>query len=127
MAQKRSSSSYASGTYIGKIKELNERYALTIGDIADVLDVAPKTLSRWAKKNNKSSRSISERRTDSLKILESILELGKNVLGSDEELNHWLHKPVFALDGKKPIDLIKTESGRRRVEEVLHQIEYGIY
>jgi putative toxin-antitoxin system antitoxin component (TIGR02293 family) len=126
MAQKRSGS-YSSTADVGKIRELNERYALTIGDIADVLDVAPKTLSRWAKKNNKSSRIISERRTDSLKILESILELGKKVLGSDEELNQWLHSTVFALDGKKPVDVIKTESGRRRVEEVLHQIEYGIY
>ena len=48
MAQKRNT--YTSSTDVGKIKELNERYALTIGDIADVLDVAPKTLSRWTKK-----------------------------------------------------------------------------
>ena len=124
MAQKRSS--YTPTTNVGKIRELNERYALTIGDIADILDVAPKTLSRWTKKNKKSG-VISERRNDSLLILESILELGKKVLGSDEELNQWLHNPVFALDGKKPVDVIKTESGRRRVEEVLHQIEFGIY
>ncbi len=124
MAQKRNA--YTSSTDVGKIKELNERYALTIGDIADVLDVAPKTLSRWTKKIKKSG-VISERRSDSLLILESILELGKKVLGTDEELNQWLHNPVFALDGKKPVDVIKTESGRRRVEEVLHQIEFGIY
>lgn len=123
MAEK-GSVSFAPSTYVGKIRELNERYALTIGDIADVLDVAPKTLSRWAKKR---SGKISAQRTDSLNILESILKLGKKILGSDEELNQWLHNPVFALDGKKPVDLIKTESGRRRVEEVLHQIEYGIY
>jgi putative toxin-antitoxin system antitoxin component (TIGR02293 family) len=125
MAQKRSF--YTSTSEVRKIRELNERYALTIGDIADILDVAPKTLSRWAKKNNKKSGVVSERKTDSLQILESILELGKKVLGSDEELNQWLHNPVFALDGKKPVDVIKTESGRRKVEEVLHQIEFGIY
>ena len=120
------SNSYASGTPIGKIKELNERYALTLRDIADILDVAPKTLTRWAKNIN-SSKLISKRKSDSLDILESILELGKEVLGSEEELNNWLHNPVFALDGKKPVDLIKTESGRRKVEAALHQIEYGIF
>jgi len=119
--------SYSPSTDVRKIRELSARYALTIGDIADILDVAPKTLSRWAKKNNKKSGVVSERKTDSLLILESILELGKKVLGSDEELNLWLHNPVFALDGKKPVDVIKTESGRRKVEEVLHQIEFGIY
>ena len=118
MTQKQASSSIR----VGKIKELNERYALTIGDIAAVLDLSPKTISRWTK-NKKSTEKISEQRSDSLYIL----ELGKKVLGSEDELNNWLHNPVFALDGNKPIDLIKTESGRRRVEEALHQIEYGIY
>ncbi len=117
---------YSSNISIGKIKELNERYALTIGDIAAVLDLSPKTISRWTK-NKKSTERISEQRSDSLQILETILQLGKKVLGSEEELNKWLHDPVFALDGNKPVDLIKTESGRRRVEEALHQIEYGIY
>ena len=117
---------YSSNISVGKIKELNERYALTIGDIAAVLDLSPKTISRWTK-NKKSTERISEQRSDSLQILETILQLGKKVLGSEEELNKWLHDPVFALDGNKPVDLIKTESGRRRVEEALHQIEYGIY
>jgi len=126
MAQKNGSKVLAVSTPLVKIRELNQRYALTIGDIAEVLDVAPKTISRWAK-SKKSSELISEQKADSLEILESILTLGKNVLGSDEELNSWLHNPVFALDGNKPIDLIKTESGRRRVEEVLHQIEHGIF
>jgi putative toxin-antitoxin system antitoxin component (TIGR02293 family) len=126
MAQKNGSRLSASASSIGKIKELNERYALTIGDIAAVLDVAPKTISRWTK-TRKNSEVISEQKADSLEILESILSLGKEVLGSEDELNHWLHSPVFALDGNKPVDLIKTESGRRRVEEVLHQIEYGIF
>ena len=120
------SNSYASGTPIGKIKELNERYALTLGDIADILDVAPKTLTRWAKNIN-SSKLISKRKSDSLDVLTSILKLGKEVLGSEEELNNWLHNPVFTLDGNKPVDLIKTESGRRKVETALHQIEYGIF
>jgi putative toxin-antitoxin system antitoxin component (TIGR02293 family) len=126
MAQKNGSRLTASASSIGKIKELNERYALTIGDIAAVLDVAPKTISRWTK-TRKNSEVISEQKADSLEILESILSLGKEVLGSEDELNHWLHSPVFALDGNKPVDLIKTESRGRRVEEVLHQIEHGIF
>ena len=121
----RTSNSYTSGAPIRKIKELNERYALTLSDLADILDVAPKTLTRWAKNIN-SSKLISKRKSDSIDVLESILELGIEVLGSEEELNSWLHNPVFSLNGEKPVDLIKTESGRRKVETALHQIEYGI-
>ncbi len=126
MAKKQTYITSYSEDQVMKVKELNASYALTLSDIADVLDVAPKTLTRWTK-NKKSTKSISKQKSDRLEILESILVLGKKVLGSEDELNRWLHNPVFALDGKKPIDLIKTESGRRRVEEALHQIEYGIY
>jgi len=126
MQQKLNNSSSTKNLQVGKIRELSERYALTFGDIADVLDVAPKTLTRWTK-NKDSYKHISKQKTDSLKILETILKLGKKVLGSYDELNNWLHSPVFVLGGDKPIELIKTESGRRRVEAVLHQIEYGVY
>ncbi|GAB4299580.1 MAG: hypothetical protein Kow0098_26230 [Ignavibacteriaceae bacterium] len=121
MQQKRSFSSSDK-----RIRKINERYALTISDIADILDVTPRTLSRWSK-NRDTAGKLSERKSDNLAVLEAILKLGERVLGSEDELNQWLHSPVFALGGKKPVDLIKTESGRRRVEEVLHQIELGIY
>ena len=126
MAKIEYNSSSVSKSPAGKIREINERYALTVGDIAGVLDVATKTITRWTKSKNSGS-TLSAQKKDRLAVLESILKLGKKVLGSNEELNRWLHSPVFSLDGKKPVDMIKTESGRRRVEEVLHQIEYGIY
>ena len=126
MAKIEYNSSSISKSPVGKIREINERYALTVGDIAGVLDVATKTITRWTKSKNGGS-TLSAQKKDRLAVLESILKLGKKVLGSNEELNRWLHSPVFSLDGKKPVDMIKTESGRRRVEEVLHQIEYGIY
>ena len=126
MAKIEYNSSSISKSPAGKIKEINERYALTVGDIAGVLDVATKTITRWTK-SKKSGSKLSAQKKDRLAVLESILKLGKKVLGSNEELNRWLHSPVFSLDGNKPVDMIKTESGRRRVEEVLHQIEYGIY
>ncbi len=126
MGKIKNNNAYVNTTPAGKIKELNVKYAITFNDIADVLDVASKTISRWTRQE-KSSRLISEQKKDRLMILESILKLGKKVLGSDDELNHWLHSPVFSLNGKKPIELLKTESGRRKVEETLHQIEFGIY
>jgi uncharacterized protein (DUF2384 family) len=34
---------------------------------------------------------------------------------------------VLDLGGKTPLEAVKTESGRREVETVLHRIEYGVY
>lgn len=60
-------------------------------------------------------------------ILKSIFDLGEKVLGSDASLKKWIREPVFSLDGQTPLKLLKTESGRRRIESVLHQIEYGFF
>ncbi len=78
MAQKQDEI-YSSNVRVVKIKELNEKYALTVGDIADVLDVSTKTLTRWAK-SEKGNKVISEQKKDRLDILESLLKLGKKVL-----------------------------------------------
>ncbi len=70
MAQRKNYSYSIEGSTAGKIKEINERYALTIGDIAGVLDVTSKTVSRWTRQKNPGF--ISTQKSDSLRILESI-------------------------------------------------------
>jgi putative toxin-antitoxin system antitoxin component (TIGR02293 family) len=97
-------------------------YGFSVQDLAEVLDVNRKTLFRW----KESEEAFSLQQSDRISVLESILELGKKVLGSEEEVKQWLHSPVHSLDGRQPLDLIKTESGRRLVETALHQIEYGV-
>ena len=60
-------------------------------------------------------------------MVDSILNLGKRILGSDAEVKRWLHTPVHALENQKPIQLIVSESGRRRVENVLLMLEGGAF
>ena len=118
--------SYVARTYFKNIKDIRKNYSLTIMDIASVLDVTPKTLTRWTS-NGLKKDTLSPQKADSINVLRSILELGESVLGDQARVNHWLRSSVSALDGKQPLDFLKTESGRRRVETVLHQIEYGVY
>ena len=115
-----------SSIVVGRIHEFRESYKMTLGEIADVLDVTPRTITRLIQ-SKKKDIGVSEQKADSLAIVGSIFELGKRVLGSGDGVTNWLRSPVFALDGQKPIDLVKTESGRRKVEMALHQIEHGIY
>ncbi len=104
------------------VEEMAMGYEFTAQDLADVLDITPKTLSRWKGRSN----VFSIQQADRMLIVKSILDLGKKVLGSEERVKDWIHQPVFALDGHLPIELFKTESGRRRVENTLHQIQLGI-
>lgn len=43
------------------------------------------------------------------------------------ENKEWLYKEIDSLGGKSPIDLLKTKEGCKLVEQVIKQIEYGIY
>ena len=105
------------------VKELTADFDISVKDLAGVLDITPKTFSRWKSKKN----AMSEQQADRMVIVKSIFDLGRKVLGSDENVKKWVREPIFSFDGQIPLQLLKTESGRRSVEAVLHQIEYGFF
>jgi putative toxin-antitoxin system antitoxin component (TIGR02293 family) len=113
----------ARGRRTRKTRDLGKEYNLSMQDFADVLEVTPKTLSRWKRKGEK----LSQQQNDRITILESIFAQGERILGSRERMREWLHAKVLYLNGKKPVEMIKTEMGRRLVEEALHQIEFGMF
>ena len=106
-----------------QIKLLSNNYNFSATIFAEILDVSPKTFFRY----QANTKGLSTQQKDRIGIVESILETGKRVLGNEEEVRHWLYRPVHSIENQRPIDLIVTESGRRRVENVLLQIEGGAY
>ena len=104
-------------------EELSSHYDLSIKDIADVLDVTPRTFSRWKLDHPE----LSNQQSDRMVIVGGLLELGKTVLGDEAHVKAWLRKPALVLDNKVPLELLKTETGRRKVEEGLYQIYHGFF
>lgn len=49
------------------------------------------------------------------------------VLGSEEEAKHWLEARAMALDQRRPIDLLASPAGTELVENLLVQLEYGVF
>jgi len=105
------------------LKRLALEYDFTAKEVAEILDVTSKTLSRY----QENAQPVSEQQADRINVVETILDLGKRVLGSEQEVKRWLHRPVHSLENQRPINLIVSESGRRRVENVLLQVEGGSY
>ncbi len=56
-----------------------------------------------------------------------VLTLAISVFGDPTKAGRWLSKPKHQLGGKTPLELIDTEAGAKAVEEMLHQIEHGIF
>ncbi len=76
-------------------------------------------------------RSRGERLTaeESDRVLRMIrvLSAAEAVYGSRERALAWLRKPLTHLEGRAPLSLLKTDTGSRIVEELLVQIDEGIF
>ena len=51
----------------------------------------------------------------------------REVFGDEETAFRWLGTPVAALDYATPISCLSTPQGLIRVEDVLTQIEHGVW
>ena len=82
-------------------------------------------------------RTLQHRRTrrqkltveESDRVLRAIrvLSLAESVYGSRERALAWLRKPHARLDGRPPLSLLKTDTGSRIVEELLVQVDEGMF
>lgn len=83
------------------------------------------------------SRTLQHRRSrrEKLTVEESdrvlrvirILSQAESVYNSRERALTWLRTPHARLDGRAPLSLLKTEAGGRIVEELLIQIDEGMF
>ncbi len=56
-----------------------------------------------------------------------VLSSAEAVYGNRERALAWLRRPNPRLDGRGPLSLLKTDTGSRMVEELLVQIDEGMY
>lgn len=52
-----------------------------------------------------------------------IHELANRIFSSPEQVSDWLNHPSVQLGGRTPMEVLETEDGVRRVEELLTQID----
>jgi putative toxin-antitoxin system antitoxin component (TIGR02293 family) len=56
-----------------------------------------------------------------------VLSLAESVYRNRERGLDWVRKPHARLDGRAPLSLLKTDTGSRFVEELLIQIDEGMF
>ena len=56
-----------------------------------------------------------------------VLSLAESVFGSRERALAWIRKPHSRLNGRPPLSLLNTDTGSRIVEEMLVQIDEGMF
>jgi len=90
-------------------------------ELAEILNLDPKTLDNYRKQN----KSLDNLRSELFLKLEEVFEVGKEVLGSKEAFRSWLHLPAGEFHGKTPWQLLSTVTGVGEVHNQLLRIAYG--
>jgi putative toxin-antitoxin system antitoxin component (TIGR02293 family) len=63
--------------------------------------------------------------SDRLVRLARIQAIAEDVFGDAVKANRWLREKLGILDGKAPLDLVRTEAGARILEQILAKIDWG--
>lgn len=99
---------------------------LTLGlersEIHDTV-IPARTLQHRRSRREKLTPEESDRVLRVLRILSS----AESVYGNRERALTWLRKPQARLEGRSPLSLVKTDTGSRIVEELLTQIDEGMF
>jgi putative toxin-antitoxin system antitoxin component (TIGR02293 family) len=101
--------------------------ALVRGGLSDAevyqLIVPRRTLAHRIAKHQPLSREESDKAVRVARVT----AMAEQVFGEPERAWRWLRKPKPRFDGKTPMDMLATEAGARLVEEMLGQIEHGMF
>ncbi|HUY80337.1 MAG TPA: antitoxin Xre/MbcA/ParS toxin-binding domain-containing protein [Acidobacteriaceae bacterium] len=93
--------------------------------LKDVYDVVIPARTLKHRKARKEPLSLDE--SDKLVRLVRVYDQTVRVFGDRENALHWLSEPKRRFEGRTPLQLLRTDYGSRLVEEMLGQIDHGIF
>jgi len=89
----------------------------------DEIVIASRTLQHRRSRREKLTMEESDRVLRVIRVLSS----AESIYGSRERALAWLRRPHARLEGRAPLSLLKTDTGSRIVEELLIQIDEGMF
>jgi putative toxin-antitoxin system antitoxin component (TIGR02293 family) len=90
--------------------------------LASLLDISRATLHR-----RKKTGHFDKNESDRIARLARVFGKAYELFGSEEAAREWLKSPAHAMNGETPIAFCDTEVGARMVEDLIGQIDHGIF
>ncbi len=104
------------------ITALVSQGSVTEAEIYDLV-IPRRTLAHRRMKDEPLSRDESDR----LVRLARITALADDIFADPEKAARWLRKPKERFDARTPLEMLATETGGRLVEQMLHQVDHGMF
>ena len=110
------------GLSIDAFDTLRAQMDLPATDLANTINLAPRTLSR----RRKSGRLYTDE-SERLFRIASLFDRAVDVLGNNEAARQWFKGPKRALGGQTPLEFADTEPGANEVASLLGRLEHGVF
>src|SRR5436190_3607467 len=110
------------GLRFSELKTLQDTLELPFEKLAAKLCISRSTLQR-----RKAAGRLSPDESDKVVRFSRLLRHATEVFGDAERARAWLKHPQVGLGGAVPLDYASTETGAREVDNLLGQIDYGVY
>jgi putative toxin-antitoxin system antitoxin component (TIGR02293 family) len=94
-------------------------------DLKDIYDIV--IPARTLKHRRSRKQSLSRDESDKLARLVRVFDQAVSVFGDVEQARKWLNKPKKRFDERTPLQMLRTDFGGRMVEEMLGQIDEGMF
>jgi putative toxin-antitoxin system antitoxin component (TIGR02293 family) len=114
--------SIEAGLPLAAIGEFVTNSGLEFKDVYEVV-IPARTLKH--RRDRKEALNLDE--SDRFARLIRVYDYTVKVFGEKEKALRWLNKPKHRFAERTPIQMLRTESGGRMVEEMLGQIEHGMF
>ncbi|MCB8877165.1 type II RES/Xre toxin-antitoxin system antitoxin [Acidisoma silvae] len=83
-------------------------------------------LPRKTLMNRRKLGSLTPEQSDRLVRVARLIAAAEDTFGTAAKAHAWLRRPTAALAGEKPLELLDTDEGARRVDNLLGRIGHGI-
>jgi putative toxin-antitoxin system antitoxin component (TIGR02293 family) len=111
----------SAGLPAATLRQFKRATRLADADVATLLQVSGRTLSRLKGGKTRLPADLSDR----LYSVASVYALAEDVFGAADRARAWLAEPQHGFGGKRPQELVATEFGRAQVRALLRRIEHG--
>jgi len=113
----------ARGIPFEAIERLQRAIGLELDEVAALVQIPSRTLRR-RRTEGRFAPEESDRLVTAARVLSRVLDLFH---GDAAAARTWLTEPQIAFGGAVPIELARTETGAREVENLIGRIEHGVF
>lgn len=110
------------GVPVGTLTSFVAASGMQFRDIYEVVIPA-----RTLKHRRSRKESLTSDESDKFVRLIRVYDQAVRVLGDKDKALYWLSESKRRFDGRTPIQMLRTDLGGRMVEEMLGQIEHGMF